>query len=107
MVGLNIVVPLMTADLLEFPKVCNQYFELLAHVLEVYPERVAVLSDIIFQQIMRSLEFGLGHRDDRVVRLTLEALSGLMLFHCKEHLAGKKGLTARSIGGEDVAECLS
>ena len=42
-VGLDIVVPLMTVDLLKFPALSVAYFQLLAHMLEVYPERVLTL----------------------------------------------------------------
>lgn len=42
-VGLDIVVPLMTVELLKFPPLSVAYFQLLAHMLEVYPERVLAL----------------------------------------------------------------
>jgi len=41
--GLDILVPLMTGELLAFPKLARAYFALLAYMLEVYPERVAAL----------------------------------------------------------------
>ena len=41
--GLDVLVPLMTGDLLQFPKLCRSYFALLGHMLEVYPERLAAL----------------------------------------------------------------
>jgi hypothetical protein len=41
--GLDILVPLMTGELLRFPKLARAYFALLAYMLEVYPERVAAL----------------------------------------------------------------
>ena len=42
-VGLDIIVPLMTVELLKFPTLSEAYFQLLAHMLEVYPERVLAL----------------------------------------------------------------
>lgn len=42
-VGLDIIVPLMTVELLKFPALSVAYFQLLAHMLEVYPERVLAL----------------------------------------------------------------
>ena len=41
--GLDILIPLMTSELLRFPKLARAYFALLAYMLEVYPERVAAL----------------------------------------------------------------
>ena len=40
LLGLNVVVPLMSAQLLQFPKLCRSYFSLLSYMLEVYPEQV-------------------------------------------------------------------
>ena len=41
--GLDTVIPLMTGDLLHFPKLIRAFFSLIAYMLEVYPERVASL----------------------------------------------------------------
>jgi len=38
--GLNILLPLMTTELLKFPKLCNLYYNLLVYVLENYPDQV-------------------------------------------------------------------
>ena len=41
--GLDTVIPLMTGELLHFPKLIRAFFSLIAYMLEVYPERVASL----------------------------------------------------------------
>ena len=41
--GLDTVIPLMTGELLQFPKLLRAFFSLIAYMLEVYPERVASL----------------------------------------------------------------
>ena len=41
--GLDMVVPLMTGELLQFPKLARAFFGLLCYMIEVYPERVAAL----------------------------------------------------------------
>ncbi len=41
--GLDTVIPLMTGQLLQFPKLLRAFFSLIAYMLEVYPERVASL----------------------------------------------------------------
>ena len=38
--GLNIVMPLMTLELLKFPSLCLQYFRTVTLVCEIYPEKV-------------------------------------------------------------------
>ena len=38
--GLNIVMPLMTLELLKFPSLCLQYFRTTTLVCEIYPEKV-------------------------------------------------------------------
>jgi hypothetical protein len=60
--GLHIITPLMSVDLLKYPKLCRQYFTLLAHMLEVYPEKVAKLSPDGFSRIVGTLDFGLHHQ---------------------------------------------
>ena len=41
--GLDMVIPLMTGELLRFPKLIRAFFSLISYMLEVYPERVAAL----------------------------------------------------------------
>ncbi len=40
LLGLNTVVPLMSPELLKFPKLCRLYFALLSYMLEIFPEQV-------------------------------------------------------------------
>ena len=42
-VGLDVIVPLITEDLLKIPKLCRLYFGLLGYMLEAFPERMAAL----------------------------------------------------------------
>ena len=39
--GLNIIMPLMSAELLKFPNLCLQYFKTITFVCEIYPEKVS------------------------------------------------------------------
>lgn len=90
-VGLDIVTPLISLDLLKYPKLsrdvspfeCSllvfaiednddqilifnlvslQYFALMSHLLEVYPEKVAHLNRDAFTRIIGSLDFGLRNQ---------------------------------------------
>ena len=41
--GLDVVVPLISVELLKVPKLCRLYFQLLGYLLELFPERMATL----------------------------------------------------------------
>ncbi|KAG4394207.1 hypothetical protein AAZX31_03G230100 [Glycine max] len=60
--GLHMVTPLISMDLLKYPKLCHDYFSLLSHMLEVYPETFAQLNSEAFAHILGTLDFGLHHQ---------------------------------------------
>lgn len=99
--GLHIVTPLMSLDLLKYPKLCHDYFSLLSHLLEVYPETVAQLSTEAFAHVLGTLDFGLHHQDSEIVDMCLRALRALASYHYKETGAGKVGLGAQAGGLND------
>ncbi|KAL5768135.1 hypothetical protein ACOSQ2_014918 [Xanthoceras sorbifolium] len=101
--GLHIVTPLVTLDLLKYPKLCHDYFSLLSHMLEVYPETVAQLNTESFAHVLGTLDFGLHHQDTEVVDMCLSALKALACFHYKETVAGKVGLGAHAAGLKDLS----
>ncbi|XP_026401021.1 exportin-4-like [Papaver somniferum] len=99
--GLHIVTPLISLDLLKYPKLCHDYFALLSHMLEVYPEKVAQLNASAFAHIAGTLDFGLRQQDTEVVNMCLGALNGLASFHYKEINTGKEGLGLHAAGHTD------
>ncbi|XP_058101583.1 uncharacterized protein LOC131245863 isoform X3 [Magnolia sinica] len=99
--GLHIVTPLISLDLLKYPKLCHDYFALLSHMLEVYPEKVAQLNTESFAHTIGTLDFGLRHQDTEVVNMCLSALNALASYHYKERSAGRDGLGAHAAGFED------
>ncbi|XP_031502482.1 uncharacterized protein LOC116265754 isoform X3 [Nymphaea colorata] len=100
--GLHIVTPLISMDLLKYPKLCRQYFSLLSHMLEVYPEKVAQLNPDAFGHIVASLDFGIHQQDIEVVNMSLTAVSALATYHYKERCLGKEGLGLHAAGYEDA-----
>ncbi|CAL5194582.1 unnamed protein product [Lathyrus oleraceus] len=96
--GLHIVTPLISMDLLKYPKLCHDYFSLLSHLLEVYPETFAQLNSEAFTHILGTLDFGLHHQDVDVVTKCLRALQALASYHYKETGNGNIGLGAHSSG---------
>lgn len=95
--GLASVLPLLTQELLLFPKLCRKYFSLLGHMLEVYPSRVAALATADFASLVDSLRFGLAHSDPLISGASLEALAALARFQLQERAAGRAGLGANAV----------
>ncbi|XP_021888651.1 exportin-4 isoform X1 [Carica papaya] len=99
--GLHIVTPLISLDLLKYPKLCHDYFALLSHMLEVYPETVAQLNRDAFAHVLGTLDFGLHHQDTEVITMCLRALKALASYHYKETSGGKMGLGSHAAGLTD------
>ncbi|CAG2100589.1 unnamed protein product [Medioppia subpectinata] len=57
-VGLNIIMPLIGAPLLEFPKLCQSYYKLIVFLCED-PERLHGLPDPLLQSIVQSVQLAL------------------------------------------------
>ena len=92
--GIDLVVPLLTVELLTFPKLCHQYFTLLAHMLEAYPGKVAALGQGTFATLMRTLEFGVTHLDTDIGAESFAALAGLAAYHHMEVVGNGGNLNA-------------
>lgn len=100
--GLHIVTPLITLDLLKYPKLCHDYFSLLSHMLEVYPEMVAQLNGNALGHVLGTLDFGLHHQDTEVVDMCLRSLKALASYHYKEIVGGKLGLGSQATSYNDA-----
>uniref|UniRef100_A0A7N2L6Y9 Exportin-4 n=1 Tax=Quercus lobata TaxID=97700 RepID=A0A7N2L6Y9_QUELO len=99
--GLHIVTPLISLDLLKYPKLCHDYFALLSHLLEVYPETVAQLNSEAFAHVLGTLDFGLHHQDAEIIDMCLRSLKALASYHYKETASGKTGLGLHAAGHKD------
>ncbi|XP_048388180.1 exportin-4 isoform X3 [Stegostoma tigrinum] len=75
--GVNIVLPLMSQDLLKFPSLCNQYYKLITFICEIFPEKIPQLPEELFKSLMYSLELGMTSMTSEVSQLCLEALTPL------------------------------
>ncbi|KAG7467247.1 hypothetical protein MATL_G00151340 [Megalops atlanticus] len=75
--GVNIVLPLMSQDLLKFPSLCNQYYKLITFICEIFPEKIPQLPEELFKSLMFSLELGMTSISPEVSQLCLEALTPL------------------------------
>ncbi|XP_062861651.1 exportin-4 [Trichomycterus rosablanca] len=75
--GVNIVLPLMSQDLLKFPSLCNQYYKLITFICEIFPEKIPQLPEELFKSLMFSLELGMTSMSAEISQLCLESLSPL------------------------------
>ncbi|XP_027020415.1 exportin-4 isoform X1 [Tachysurus fulvidraco] len=75
--GVNIVLPLMSQDLLKFPSLCNQYYKLITFICEIFPEKIPQLPEELFKSLMFSLELGMTSMSSEISQLCLESLSPL------------------------------
>lgn len=98
LVGLNIVLPLINAELLKFPKLAQLYYSLLSYMLEVYPKAVADMPPQHFASLMASLEWGLLGSDTVAVHCSLEGLAGLAKYQYQAVQIGAPGLAGQSAG---------
>ncbi|GIX93060.1 exportin-4 [Caerostris extrusa] len=77
--GLGIIMPLMSADLLNFPGLCSQYFKLVVSVCEVQPAKICQIPNDLLKSLLSSIEFGLTSYTSDVSALCLDFLSILAL----------------------------
>lgn len=49
--GLNIIMPLMSRDLLKLPSLCSQYFKMVTFIAEIYPSKVCMLPEELMKVI--------------------------------------------------------
>ncbi|XP_068202365.1 LOW QUALITY PROTEIN: exportin-4-like [Palaemon carinicauda] len=57
--GLNIIMPLMSHELLRLPTLCSQYFKMVTFIAEIYPSKVCQLPEDLMKNLLASIELGL------------------------------------------------
>ncbi|KAF0700851.1 Aste57867_8650 [Aphanomyces stellatus] len=83
--GLNQVIPLMTHDLLQYPKLSVQYFTLVSYLVDVYPEKVVRLNPALLNQLLQSLVVGMQHTHTDIVRYSFQSVGELAAFQLRHH----------------------
>lgn len=56
--GLNIIMPLMSRDLLKLPSLCSQYFKMVTFIAEIYPSKVCMLPEELMKVSCQGLPLG-------------------------------------------------
>ncbi|XP_071566040.1 exportin-4 [Temnothorax nylanderi] len=88
--GLNIIMPMMTMDLLKFPSLCLQYFKMIAFVCDLCPEKVCELPVKLLQQLLASVELGLYSFGNEVASLCCDTIQALTKHIHKEVTQGRR-----------------
>lgn len=57
--GLNLLMPLMTLELLKYPSLCLKYYKLLYFLTDTFPEKILQLPEPLLKNVLSSVELGL------------------------------------------------
>ncbi|KAF2349080.1 hypothetical protein FHG87_020160, partial [Trinorchestia longiramus] len=57
--GLNIIMPLMTKELLQIPTLCSHYYKMVLFLAELYPSKILELPSDLLKNLLYSIEIGL------------------------------------------------
>ena len=103
LLGLHIVLPLLTAELLKFPKLAGLYYGLLSQLLEAHAGVVVSLETPQFNALMSSLDWGLVSPDSETMRCSFESLAGLARWQYFRAQEGSPGLAVHASPGGPTA----
>ncbi|KAI9273596.1 armadillo-type protein [Sporodiniella umbellata] len=78
--GINIVIPMIDLQMLKIPALCRQYVKLISHLIEIFPNKLAGLPPVLFNNLMASLQFGVQHDIPEINILTLRAIIPLTIW---------------------------
>ncbi|ELU09303.1 hypothetical protein CAPTEDRAFT_151878 [Capitella teleta] len=83
--GLNIIIPLMSEELLKFPALCSSYMRLTVYLAEIYPHKVCELPEDLLRTLFTSVDLGLANVSTDIVKIGMEFLTSIAshVFHNK------------------------
>ena len=79
--GLQLLMPLVTPDLLAFKQVAVSFFDCVTTLVRFNPDIVASANPTVFASIKSALHFGVQFYDTDIVRSSLESISELAESH--------------------------
>ena len=71
--ALQHVIPRISLPLLQYPLLCEQYFDFLSNLLENRPISTSLLPAPLHDAMLASIQFGLGHHQTSICRKALES----------------------------------
>ncbi|CAO3592648.1 unnamed protein product [Absidia cylindrospora] len=75
--GVNTIIPMIDMEMLKIPNLCQYYIKLVSHLIEQFPDKLTGLPAPLFDNLIASLEFGIGHAIADINILTLQAVAPL------------------------------
>ncbi|XP_005108222.1 exportin-4 [Aplysia californica] len=72
--GLELIVPLMSAEMLKFPVLCSSYFRLISFLADIHSDKFCQLPQQLFNSIMASIELGFSCCGVDVSRMLFESI---------------------------------
>ncbi|GFR98351.1 exportin-4 [Elysia marginata] len=75
--GLELIVPLMSTEMLKFPVLCSCYFRLVSYMADLHSEKFCQLPEPLFNSIMASVEHGFNSHSTDTVALCYGAVASL------------------------------
>ena len=76
--GLQIVLPLVTEDVLQHPDICTTFMELVIYSVQNHSKMAISLSTRAVSKLMKSLKYGIDHQFANVSFKSIEALNSFM-----------------------------
>ncbi|KAK0168912.1 hypothetical protein PV327_002668 [Microctonus hyperodae] len=80
--GLNVIMPMMTMELLKFPSLCNEYYQMISRLSTVNPNKICNLQGDLHRQLMNSIELGLVSFDSEITEICCHIIKNVA-----EHIA--------------------
>ena len=96
MLGLGTLLPHISVNMLEFPAISTQFFELLELVVTSYPERFAKLDDSTRDNMWKAVAFSFDSPNNKLVRAGLTVLDSVTKHHIKSN--GETAFGPRVVG---------
>ncbi|KAI9025604.1 armadillo-type protein [Hyaloraphidium curvatum] len=78
--GVNIVLPLITDDMLKYPRLCRLYTHLTSDLLEFFPEKLAQLPPELLGSLLKTLNYGIESTLPEVAETTYAAITALAVY---------------------------
>jgi len=90
--GLSIIMPLISTEILQYPKVSKFYFTLVSSMFTRHTASICGLPLDLFTTLVTSLEWSIKYQDTSKVRSSLEAVCFLATFNYETKMKGRDAL---------------
>ena len=90
--GLNIIMPLMSVELLKYPALCFQYFNLIRIISEFHADKFFELPENLLKTVFQTIELGLNSFGQEIVPLCCYFIRDLAFHIYEQTKAGKPTL---------------